>query len=450
MLRAPASRTHAISTALFLAVLLPGLIAACGSDASPSPAAGTATVVGTSSAGMQSVRDSQNPTLSYDGRTVAFLSTAGDLAGADNTTTWFKVFLKNRTTGALVLASVALDGGPANGNSSRPILDNAGIRVAFESDASNLVAGDANGATDIFLRNVATGSTLRISEADGGGEADGPSSFPGIDASGGKVVFQSAASNLTAVPNPGITDIYLKNLADNGTIRVSAAGDGTPANGNSMFPAISSDGRFVLFYSQATNLVAGDANGATDLFLKNLDNGAVERIGVDSNGLEIPSGTPPAGFPGGISGNGRFVAFRAAADNLVPTDNNGFPDIFVRDRQAGTVEIVSISTGNASGNGKSEHPVLSADGRFVAFRSYATNFDSVPNPAGDLFVRDRQTGTTRRIGKGVAGAPANDCPGPPAISGDGSGVSFASRATNLVPADANGATSDIFLVPVLP
>lgn len=450
MPRADASRPRSPRAALALAVLLQALGAACGSDATSAPPASQVRLVGTSAAGAQSASDSQFPALSGDGRIVAFVSFAGDLSPLDNTALFSKIFVKNPATGALDLASAGLDNAAADGNSTKPSLDGPGARVAFVSDASNLVGSDTNGVSDVFLRNLASGTTRRVSEAADGGEADAPSSNPRIDNAATRVVFESTASNLSATPNPGIRDVYLKSLADNGVSRVSEAEDGTPGNGNSLLPAISADGRFAVFYSIASNLVADDGNGAYDLFAKNLDNGSVERVGLDSAGREIPTGTPPAGNPAAVSATGRFVAFQSAVDNLVAADRNGFADIFVRDRQSGTLEIVSVSNGGASGNGKSEHPAISHDGRYVVFRSYATNFDGTPNPLGDVFVRDRQAGTTRRLGKGHDGSPANDCPGPPAIGGDGAVASFASRASNLVTPDSNGTVSDIFLAPIRP
>ena len=199
-------------------------------------------------------------------------------------------------------------------------------------------------------------------------------------------------------------------------------------------PTLAADGRFVAFGSDATNLVTGDTNAVSDAFVYDRVTGTTERVSVSSAGAEA-NGTS---FAPAISADGRFVAFPSEATNLVPGDTNGVTDVFVRDRLTGTTERVSVSSAGAEANGTSFAPAISADGRFVAFPSEATNL--VPgdtNGATDVFVRDRLTATTDRVSVDSAGAQANDRSDFPAISADGSVVAFVSTATNLVPDDTN-------------
>src|SRR5438094_1790918 len=173
------------------------------------------------------------------------------------------------------------------------------------------------------------------------------------------------------------------------TERVSVDSAGNAANASSGAPAISADGRFVAFLSDATYLVPGDTNGEPDVFVHDRQTGTTERVSVASDGTE---GNPPAGAGNGkpaISAAGRFVAFDSSASNLVPGDTNR-QDVFVHDRLTGTTELVSMDSVGIQGNGWSYSPAISADGRFVAFDSSASNL--VPGDtdrAGDVFVRDR-------------------------------------------------------------
>src|SRR5207249_1268748 len=204
-------------------------------------------------------------------------------------------------------------------------------------------------------------------------------------------------------------------------------------------PALSADGRFVAFGSDATNLVAGDTNGTTDVFVHDRQTGTTERVSVASGG-----GTQGNGKSGGffafpaLSADGRFVAFQSDATNLVAGDTNGTTDVFVHDRQTATTERVSV-------NGFSAGPALSADGRFVAFHSTGSNLVAGDtNGATDVFVHDRQTGTTERVSGASDGTQGNDASAGPALSADGRLVAFHSSATNLVAGDANRAY-DVFV-----
>src|SRR5438552_4844963 len=231
------------------------------------------------------------------------------------------------------------------------------------------------------------------------------------------------------------------------TERVSGASGGTEANGASLRSAISAAGRFVAFDSAATDLVAADTNGVSDVFVHDRQTGATERVSVACGGAQGDgsSGLIGFAFPPALSADGRFIAFISSATSLVAGDTNGATDVFVHDRQTGTTERVSVASGGTQSNGASLGSALSADGRLVAFQSDATNLVvGDTNGTTDVFVRGRQTGTTARVSVASDGTQANDVSGYPALSADGRFVAFHSKATNLVAGDANGA-NDVFV-----
>ncbi len=191
------------------------------------------------------------------------------------------------------------------------------------------------------------------------------------------------------------------------TQRVSLDSGGVQGTGNSFAPSITADGRFVAFNSQAANLVAGDTNGFFDVFVRDRQTGITERVSVSTAGTQ-GDGDSSFGYTPSISADGRFVAFSSLATNLVANDTNGFADVFVRDRLSGTTERVSVATGGAAGNANSLTPSISADGRYVAFESFASNLvGSDSNGTWDVFVRDRQAGTTERASVDSSGSQAN-------------------------------------------
>ncbi len=220
---------------------------------------------------------------------------------------------------------------------------------------------------------------------------------------------------------------------------------GATANGWSFRPAISADGQLIAFSSEASNLVSGDTNDTWDVFVRDQASGQVERASLASNGAE---GDGPSGYWSNpaISGDGRYVAFASVADNLAPGDTNGVADVFVHDRLTGATERVSLASDGAQANGWSDWPALSADGRYVAFTSLATNLVAGDtNNARDIFVRDRLTGTTTRVSVASDGSQGDANSGWfPALSADGRSVAFSSLADNLVSGDTNH-TWDVFV-----
>jgi len=390
---------------------------------------------------------SSNPSISADGQSISFSSAEsemilGDVNGAGD------IFFRNLTTLETTRVSVDSEGDEAIGGSSgNPSISSDGRYIAFTSSATNLVASDTNGQRDIFLHDTQNNTTTRVSVVSGGAEAiDGDSNNPSISSDGRYIAFTSSATNLVASDTNGQSDIFLHDTQLGTTTRVSV--DSVGAEGDfysSGTPSISSDGRYIAFTSSATNLVAGDANGQSDIFLHDTQNNTTTRVSVDSAGLEAGgiSDSPS------ISSDGRYIAFASHATNLVASDTNGQSDIFLHDTQNNTttrVSIVSIVSGGAQATGgQSYGPSISSDGRYIAFTSSATNLVAGDaNGQSDIFLHDTQNNTTTRVSVDSAGLEAGGISDSPSISSDGRYIAFTSEAANLVSNDMNGVL-DVFL-----
>ncbi len=396
-------------------------------------AAGDTTRVSLHSSGAQGNGDSGNPSISADGRYVAFESWAANLVAEDmNSVT--DIFV--RDTVANTTTRVSLDSSDAEGNSWSyfPSISADGRYVAFVSLATNLVAGDTNGTYDIFVRGTVANTTTRVSLNSSGAEGNSVSTKPSISADGRYVAFYSGATNLVAGDTNGAYDIFVRDTVANTTVRVSLDSSGAQGNGDSSDPSISADGRYVAFGSVATNLVAGDTNGKQDIFVRDTVANTTARVSLDSSGAEGSDSYFPS-----ISADGRYVAFESWSSNLVAGDTNGVDDIFVRDTVANTTTRVSLDSSGAQGDDYSYFPSISADGRYVAFKSLATNLVAGDtNGTYDIFVRDTRTNTTTRVSLDSSGAEGNGFSDLPSISADGRYVAFYSGATNLVVGDTNG------------
>ena len=379
--------------------------------------------------------------ISSDGRFVSFPSLATDLVPGD-TNSSMDVFVHDALTGATERASVATGGAQANDNSFHSSISADGRYVVFCSEATNLVAGAT--PLQIYVHDRQTSSTEMVSVATGGAPANS-SNFnfpPSISADGRYVAFWSAASNLVGGDTNGLDDIFVRDRLAGTTERVTVDSAGAQANGQCGYPSISADGRFVAFTSAATNLVPGDTNGAWDMFVHDRQTGLTERVSVDSAGVQADGDSD---YRASFSADGRFLAFSSYATNLVAGDTNGFGDVFVRDRQTGTTGRVSVDSSGAQGIQGGGNPSISADGRYVAFDS--TSNDLVPgdtNGTSDVFVHDLVTGATERASLDAGGAQGNRGSEYPWVSADGRYVAFASDATNLVSGDTNG-LEDIFV-----
>jgi len=422
---------------LLILLLLGLLIPAWPSRAAPVNTTLVSTPIASTS---EAIGPSSTPSISANGRYVAFASVASNLVSGD-TNGFPDIFVRDTQTSTTTRVSVDSGGNEANGPSYDPSISADGRYVAFASGASNLVSGDTNGEQDIFVRDTQTSTTTRVSVDSGGNEANGLSLDPSISANGRYVAFASVASNLVSGDTNGFPDIFVRDTQTSTTFRVSVDSGGNEANGRSFAPSISADGRYVAFWSVASNLVSGDTNGAADIFVRDTQTSTTTRVSVDSGGNEAngPSYDPS------ISADGRYVAFVSEASNLVSGDTNGYQDIFVRDTQTSTTFRVSVDSGGTQANGFSFAPSISADGRYVAFVSEASNLVSGDtNGYQDIFVRDTQTSTTFRVSVDSGGTQANGISSALSISADGRYVAFASVASNLVSGDTNGA-ADIFV-----
>jgi len=397
------------------------------------------------------------PAISADARFVAFVSTASDLIANDTNGNIQDVFVRDLQMGTTTLVSVNQFGtGSGNDSSADPVISPDGRFVAFVSRASDLTAhDDANGIEDVFVRDLQMGTTTLVSiNRFGTGSGDSFSKDQALSADGRFVAFMSQASDLTANANGG-PNVFVRDLQMETTTLVSVNRFGTaPGNHRSRSaPTISADGRFVLFSSEASDLTANDTNGNTiDTFVRDLQTGTTTLVSVNRFGTGSGNGTSA---DSGMSADGRFVAISSTASDLIANDTNGTTfDLFVRDLQMGTTTLVSVNRfGTGSGNGISlGAAAISADGRFVAFVSQASNLTADGVSGSNVFVRDLKMGTTTLVSVNRSGnGSGNGSSDGPAISADGRFVAFESRATNLVTTnDINGSQEDIFVRPVAP
>ncbi len=386
--------------------------------------------------GVQGNADSQYPFISANSASVAFSSDATNLV--QNDTNGFSDIFVVATfdEGVISRVNTADDGTQANGSSFRPTLSNDGRYVAFESTATNLVSGGTTfGVTHVYLRDTVAGTTTLVSVDSGGTAGNGDSTQARVSNDGRYVAFASDASNLVSGDTNGVRDVFLRDTVAGTTVRVSVDSSGVEGNGESRSPSVSSDGSFVVFHSASTNLVTGDTNGVNDVFVRTISSGTTTRVSVSSAGLEgidpSAAGFQLGSFNPSISATGRFVTFASITNNLTDgdsvgqyssTDGNGALDIFVHDRDvsssgtfdtAGNIATTMVSRnrfgfqtirilGVPSTAASDIFPSISANGRWVVFPSDADRASGLahgntnrisPDQNGfrDIFVHDRKT-----------------------------------------------------------
>ncbi len=398
---------------------------------------------------------SKQPSISADGRYVAFTSEATNLVEKDLNGV-MDVFIRDLAKGTTTRVSVSSADIESNQASYWPFISADGRYVTFTSDSDNLVESDTNGFGDVFLHDMKTGETEMISVTPDGSAGNDLSFWSSVSSDGRYVVFMSQSTNLVASDTNDSWDIFLRDRTTGVTTTISSGYDGKQANSQSEYPVISADGRYVAFASDATNIVQGDTNGYRDVFEYDRETGKTMRASVASDGTQTDNGTQV--FALAISSDGKYVAFASLATTLIPEDTNKVWDIFVHDRDKGETTRVSVSSEGLQADAGSYGVSISADGRYVAFGSNATNL--VPedtNNVMDIFVHDRQTGQTRRVSVTADGTQGNEASGftniapngidlayGPLITSDGNTVTFMSNASNLVVGDTN-ANQDIFI-----
>lgn len=341
--------------------------------------------------------DSEHPAISADGRYVAFESRAGNLVsqdlpsdcidenGLDSDCT--QIYLKDLDSGDVKLVSSDSDGAPAEGINGHASISEDGRYVAFVSSASNLVADDENGRRDIFIKDTHTSEVRMASVSEEGEAADGDSDMPSISADGRLVAFKSVAENLSGKDFNNASDVFVKNM-DTGDLAIASSDvNGNPGNKASGYDAldISSDGRFVAFESEATELVGDDVNGKRDIFIKNLESGEVVLASADAEGAP---GDDDSYESVSLSSDGLLVAFSSNAENLVSGDEINKEDVFIKNMVTGEVTMVSADSTGSPGNGESVEIKVSGDGNSAAFVSQADNLVADDtNAKADVFIK---------------------------------------------------------------
>lgn len=434
--------THAsVLRSALAAAALAGLVV--GRDA---PAAGTTTRVSLTHDGGQANGYCGYPFLSATGRYVVFDSAATNLVPGD-TNGVRDVFVRDLDTGQTSRVSVSSAGAQANFDQAygiHPITPD-GRFVAFWSESSTLVPNDTNGVADAFIHDRQTGQTSRVSVSSAGAQANDECFTAGISDDGRYVAFGGSATNLVADDTNNATDLFLRDRLAGTTVRISVTAGGQQANGTNRACAITPDASVIAFSSEATNIVPGDTNGHQDVFVLVRATGQVTRVSTGLGGAQ----SNRESYGASVSADGRYVMFGSEATNLVAGDTNGHLDVFVHDRQTGLTQRANVADSGAQADASCYQSQISRDGRFAGFYSIASTL--VPgdtNQRLDAFVRDLQQGKTRRVsvatnGTQGVGGDAHF----PAFSADGSKVAFQSGAWNLTPGDTNDVPDVLLHVP---
>lgn len=395
---------------------------------------GVTTRVSVTSDGFPGDGMSSAPSISGDGRWVAFESYANNLVVAPSNSD-LDVFVHDRSSRTTVLASAALSGSPADDLSYQASISADGRFVAFASRASNLVPNDSNSAQDVFVRDLTAGTTVRVSVGSQGQQGFEPAWRPSLSADGRHVAFYTE-SRLVSSDVDLLSDVYVHDRVTGETSRVSVTSSGAAGSGSSSNPSISYDGRYVVFESTA-DLAPLATNGCVDIFVRDRSLLTTSLVSIDATGG--PSNQHS--YRPSISADGQFVLFVSDATDLVPGDTNGDSDCFVRNRQSNSTVRVSVADSGAEADFWTDGGSLSADGRSAAFTSLATNL--VPQDTNnkiDVFVHRAGTqafpafcfgdGSGSACPCGNAGASGNGCAN--SVNGSGANLAASGLASTTV------------------
>lgn len=344
---------------------------------------GDTTRVSVATGGGEADGESRDPRITPDGRFVVFGSFSRTLVQPHSSSIQ-DIFVHDRTLATTVIVSVPQGGGLANQNCSHADITDDGATVLFSSTATNLVPGDVNAVADLFVVDVATLALAKVSKNFNGGPVDGECKYPDLTGDGRLCVFESPATNLVANDVFSGTDVFVLDLATGVTELVSLSSAGTQGDSGSFRPCISGDGRFVAFHSGATDLVPGDTNLVPDVFVRDRVRGTLTRVSLAQDGSEALAPCSEAS----ISVDGRWIAFTSTAANLVFGDTNGVSDVFLHDRLFARLERASEADPSGQGNLESALGMVSPDGTCVGFASRASNLVlGDANAKWDSFLR---------------------------------------------------------------
>src|SRR5712692_9391928 len=385
-----------------------------------------------SSAGAPAVGTVTSGSLSANGRYVVFMSTAANLLGVSGA----QVYRHDRTTGATVLVTVSKTGTPSSAGGFAPSVSADGRFVAFASVGSDFANGDTNGTVDVFLRDMNSGTTAMVSATQTGSPADQGATLNNgagareVSDDGRYVTFTSAATNLVATPNNGKQQVYVKDMLTGLVQRASVDAAGAAGNDNSGIPSLSGNGHVVAFRSEAANFSPLSTSHTSQVFVRDLELATTTLESVTSAGAIVASkaSTSPA-----ISFDGHYVVFETQAQ-LDPRDRDGAftYDVYLRDRTMGTTVLASVSPNTVSG-ADSRGPSISADGRWVGFHSLVDMLVAGDlNHTWDVFLYDRLTQTVSLASQNDAGQQGHGPSTGASLSSDGRFALFSSTATNLV------------------
>jgi Tol biopolymer transport system component len=388
--------------------------------------------------GAESDNHSGSFALSRDGRFVVFSSSATNLVPGD-TNGREDVFVRDRLLNTVERVSVDSAGVEADLQSNQPTISADGRYVVFSSWAHNLVPGDTNDTNDVFLRDRTSATTTRVSVNALGVQGDSGSYQAAITANGRWITFLSSATNLVQGDVNDARDVFLYDRETGALTLESVSTGGVQGNawagGSSGGPFASADGRYVVFQSPATNMVSGDTNGFIDVFVRDRLLGATTRATMGTGGVQANAAVDVTS----ITPDARFIGLVSMASNLVPGDTNGQFDSFVLDRETGVTERVSVSSSGLEALGSSWACMLSEDGRYAVYSNTASNLvANDTNNTRDVFRRDRFAQTTEMVSRSVTGQVSNDHCVYPVVSGDGTTAGFATAASMLVFGDTNG------------
>jgi Tol biopolymer transport system component len=430
------------------------LLALCAFTAVPGRAA---TLVRTSIVappGIDPNGPSGEPSLGGNGRFVAFASFASNLGPFVGNQRLSHIYLYDFSTGKATLISQGMNGAIANASSVTPSVSADGSVVAFASQATNLVAGTPHHRSEIYAK-VGSGPVRVISVGFGGGEPDADSTQPAVSANGRYVAFTSDADDLVPADSNSSSDIFVADLVKGTITRVSVTSRGTQANGPSYNPSISADGHLVSFTSDATNLVSGDRNHASDVFVHNLATGKTTRVSVSSSGREQNAAVPlPFTEFSDLSADGHYVVFDSNATNLNKYASAGHTNVYRHSLVSGHTWLVSENSLLKPGDNDSFAPATSGDGEVTVFESFADNLATPWVPSENIFAQDFASGTALTLDVAPDGSPRSpeldaQLLQQPAVSADGATVAFVSGANNLVSGVNNG-TDNLYVRVITP